>query len=363
MGKAAAGLAAALAIRNNGPAAGVATQVRAADTAAPLGGVAGGAGATALEYTGPTFDDIDIVIMYANGSDPVHARERARAGGPRAVGPRDRDNNELRFLLRSIDANMPWFRGMVYILTDTPPTFINYKHPRVRVALHSDTFPPEEQRDTVPSFSSDAIMTTLTRIPGIKDLFIKFDDDNVVASPTTRQDFVTDDGRTRLFYERHLYRGSIDGREDEPRINKLKKAGQTWLAKMYRTRMHFARRMPELRNRGPGQGLPTLFRFSKHAPVVFRKDLLQRMYDHWADEFAAVRKNRFRGPDGLDPHAMYSWWCPLVDGGKWCTSWDQDYMDKACKLIVLDDKNDNSVLHCMYGLADTLLHPPKFLTL
>lgn len=46
---------------------------------------------------------------------------------------------------------MPWQTGgKVILYTDTPPLWLNWDHPRVRVVLHTEVYPKEEQADVLP---------------------------------------------------------------------------------------------------------------------------------------------------------------------------------------------------------------------
>lgn len=177
-----------------------------------------------------TYDDFDIVYMYANGSDPEKAEGRVRLGGARSATARDRDNNELLYSLRSVARFMPWFRGNVIILTDTPPRWANVKHPRLRVVLHKDVFP--DPATELPTYNSDAIFSVLGKIPGLKPYFVKFDDDTFVGAPVAHDDFIDEDGKPRIFRERHLFQTAPDGSEDEATIAKHMESRRTWLAKV-----------------------------------------------------------------------------------------------------------------------------------
>lgn len=302
--------------------------------------------------------DIDIVYMYANGSDPEHARLRKAAGGPEKAGSRDRDSNELLYSLRSVHKNMgSWFGGKIHILTDTVPTWLNTSHPQVVVNLHKDVFP--NPATEAPSFNSDAIMSVLTRVPDLPKYFIKMDDDNLIGLPTTPDDFVeVETGKPRLYYEKNQYAGPVTGAEDAVHIEKHKKAGRTWTAKMYHSHQAFTQKMPECQD--PNSGVtPKTFRYCKHAPVVFETALLNEVYEKWAPEFEASRKMKFRGADGYDVHAMYSWYCSIRNR---CSEWSQEYTDANAKLIYINDQTDKKIAKTFIAIVRLMANPPVFFT-
>lgn len=76
--------------------------------------------------------NISIVYTWANGTDPVYQAARKHHGGPKQIGtPRDRDNNELLYSMRSLVRFLPWHTGMIYLVTPgDKPTWMNASHPR-----------------------------------------------------------------------------------------------------------------------------------------------------------------------------------------------------------------------------------------
>ena len=81
------------------------------------------------------YERVPIVYTWVNGSEAGYAAGREGAGGAKAVGgARDRDNGELRFSLRSIERYLPWWKGVVYIVTPAQtPSWIDRAHPRLRI--------------------------------------------------------------------------------------------------------------------------------------------------------------------------------------------------------------------------------------
>lgn len=99
---------------------------------------------------------------------------------------RFRDNEELRFSLRSLDKYAPWVRH-IYIVTDNQvPSWLDLSHPRLTVVPHTDIFP---NRSHLPTFSSPAIESHLHRIPGLSKQFVYFNDDVMLGAPVWPSDF------------------------------------------------------------------------------------------------------------------------------------------------------------------------------
>ncbi len=66
--------------------------------------------------------EVSIVYTWVNGSDPEYRRARQKYGG-KVGGNRDRDNDDLRFSLRTLQRYMPWHTGKVYVVSPSRPTW------------------------------------------------------------------------------------------------------------------------------------------------------------------------------------------------------------------------------------------------
>lgn len=119
---------------------------------------------------------IDLVIPWVDGEDASHRRKRlhwASIEGVKDSECRYRNNDELRFLLRSVEQHWP-FEGMIYIVTDNQrPSWLNTDHPRIFVVDHKD-FIPEQY---LPTFNPKAIDANLHRIRGLSERYVVMNDD------------------------------------------------------------------------------------------------------------------------------------------------------------------------------------------
>eukprot|EP01104_Vermistella_antarctica_P004581 TRINITY_DN1500_c0_g1_i3.p1 TRINITY_DN1500_c0_g1~~TRINITY_DN1500_c0_g1_i3.p1 ORF type:complete len:494 (-),score=109.27 TRINITY_DN1500_c0_g1_i3:1427-2908(-) len=180
--------------------------------------------------------DVDVVYTFVNGSDPAHqqmhhtvtsrlAHGRMDKGHLSAGGQRFRDNEELRYSLRSLDMYAPWV-NKVHIVVSSPsqvPVWLNMSHPKVNIVLHQDIFPPPFQQHinnpsdndggtvpptstttaptpevghvtthpSLPNFNSRSIETALYRIPNITNHFLYFNDDFFIMRRIHLSDLAT----------------------------------------------------------------------------------------------------------------------------------------------------------------------------
>ncbi|MDD2755062.1 MAG: Stealth CR1 domain-containing protein [Methanothrix sp.] len=150
--------------------------------------------------------DTDVVYTWVNGSDEAFAESRRRclikhgfALAPEASGGhRFRDNEELRYSLRSLDAYAPWIRRVYIVTNGQVPRWLDTENERVRIVTHDKLF---SNSDDLPTFNSNAIELQLHKIPGLSDRFLYFNDDCFLGRPISLSDFITPAGGIRVYLE------------------------------------------------------------------------------------------------------------------------------------------------------------------
>ena len=138
---------------------------------------------------------VDLVYMWVDGNDPEWQAKQNRyvVGGAKlsqevAGAARWRDNNELRYSLRSVEKFASWINH-IYIVTDNQcPEWLNIDHPKITIVDHKDILPKE----ALPTFSSSAIESCIYRIPGLSEHFILGNDDTMFVKQTSRETFFAD---------------------------------------------------------------------------------------------------------------------------------------------------------------------------
>lgn len=142
--------------------------------------------------------EIDYVFPWVNDTDKVWRNTYKQYCKSRSAEwrinelekERYRDWGLLKFLLRSIAANLPWIRKLVLIVSNIEqvPQWVNQE--TVTVVLHKD-FIPER---FLPTFNSTAIEMFLPNIKELGDHFIYSNDDMYIMNPCEPSDFFTEDG-------------------------------------------------------------------------------------------------------------------------------------------------------------------------
>lgn len=141
---------------------------------------------------------IDLVYMWVDSSDPVwlHKKQLYKPTTPnlssQVLGDvRWRDNDELRYSLRSVERYAEWINH-IYIVTDKQiPEWLNVDNPKITIVDHTEIFP----EDALPVFNSQAIESCIHKIKGLNEHFIVGNDDTLFVKPVSPDFFFKEDGR------------------------------------------------------------------------------------------------------------------------------------------------------------------------
>lgn len=215
-------------------------------------------------------------------SEYTGAQDLARAGGsPSRSDNRFRDMQELRYALRSLEANAPWFRRIHIVTNGQVPTWLNRNHPKVRIVSHEQIFPDP---DCLPCFNSNAIELNLHRIPDLSEDFVYFNDDFFLGRPVRPEDFRDSDGLARLFVEAHRPLPVL--MEDRAMMGHIWAYNHALLIERFgrANRQQFA-----------------------HTPQMYNQRVLARMIEAWPEECRRTLYHRFRTPFDVAFRVLYTY--------------------------------------------------------
>ena len=111
--------------------------------------------------------DIDIVVLWVDGSDPEWIKTfnqyapKDKQKGIDINHERYRDNGLFKFWFRGIEKNAPWVRKIHFVTSGQQPEWLNINHPKLNWVKHEDYIPKEY----LPTFSSHPIELFINRIP------------------------------------------------------------------------------------------------------------------------------------------------------------------------------------------------------
>ena len=135
-------------------------------------------------------NNISIVYTWVDGSDKEYRNLRdsySYNDVKKGLSSRDRNNNELKYSLRSIIKYMPWHKGKIFIVTPgMKPSWVS-KSSNIIWINQNDIIP----QNLIPTFNTNVIEFFLHKIPGLTDYFIHMNDDYFFCKPINPGDLFT----------------------------------------------------------------------------------------------------------------------------------------------------------------------------
>lgn len=147
---------------------------------------------------------MDALITFVDGKDPLWLKDYHNFAGEPIMAKRFRDWGTLKYLLRGIQAHMP-FIDRVFLLVDREsqvPDWVNRAW--LRIVHHRDIIPQEY----LPTFNSTMIEMFLHRTPGLSERFIYFNDDTFPVGDLSEEDFYPG-GKPAVNFRKCLFRAGM----------------------------------------------------------------------------------------------------------------------------------------------------------
>lgn len=241
---------------------------------------------------------------------------------------RYRDNLDLlKFSLRSLERFMPWVRT-VHLVSMRPqvPRWLNPE--RVRIVHHDAIFAEAH----LPTFNSFAIVSNLCRIPDLSTRFLYLEDDRFFMRPVGLSDFVSPEGKLKLYQERLL---TPKARE------RAKKHASPWNLALAEANHLLDERYGSVPRRSV-----------KKAPLFIDRGLFERFEHVFADALAHNRSSRFRAPFNAAVEHLYPYFL-----------WHEGWATEAARWDVLRNVGylglERSSLYNAAGLSLLSIRRPK----
>ena len=265
--------------------------------------------------------EIDFVVLWVDGSDPVWQAEKKKYQSSETDASnsvnRYRDWGLLPYWFRAVEQFAPWVRKVHFVTWGHLPEFLDTDAPKLHIVRH-DEFIPEEY---LPTFSSHAIEMNIHRIPGLAEHFVYFNDDMFLLKPFEEVDFFrnglpcTYGGEVpiELTGEIGIWRhaavndlGLVNAHF--PKRQAVAKYGKKYRDKCYRWKDNVRTLVLE-------KLFPDYFTGFKniHAPAAYLKHTFQEIWEAEASKLDAACRNRFRTSDDVNQWAVL-WW--QVAGGR-----------------------------------------------
>lgn len=220
--------------------------------------------------------DIDLVVLWVDGNDSEHIKilnkyknmqdeNKIREG---TISARFRNNDELKYLLRSVEKNAKFIRYVHLVTNGQIPKWLNINNPKIKLVTHSQIMP----QNALPTFSSPAIEACIVNIPNLSDRFLYSNDDMYIVKTVSEKTFFNKNGYPIVRFKPNYH--------PEKKIEKcydriLKFTSEIFYSK-FNKKMNF---------------------FEHHNIDAFYKPDVLKCIELFKKEFDIVTNYRFRQPD------------------------------------------------------------------
>ncbi|MDR0942457.1 MAG: hypothetical protein LBM19_02490 [Holosporales bacterium] len=143
-------------------------------------------------------NSVDLVVAWVDGGDQEWRKKKlywlSKNSLPQDINGvskcRFADNDELKYLLRSVELYAPWIRKIFIVTDNQAPKWLNTNHPKIRIVDHKEIIPAK----FLPTFNSTVIEAYLPFIPGLSEKFLYANDDTMFNTVLTKEFFYNKDG-------------------------------------------------------------------------------------------------------------------------------------------------------------------------
>ncbi|MDP8098745.1 stealth family protein [Pasteurella atlantica] len=102
---------------------------------------------------------------------------------------RYRDMETLKYVLRAIEQNCPWYNKIFLMTEGHFPKWLNLESEKVRLVTHEEMY---FDKTHLPTFNSSSIEMNLANIPDLSEHFVYLNDDTVIMRETPISRFFVD---------------------------------------------------------------------------------------------------------------------------------------------------------------------------
>jgi len=259
--------------------------------------------------------DIDVVVLWVDGSDPAWQKEKndykGEADNENNSVNRYRDWGLLPYWFRSIERYIPWVRKIHFVTWGHVPDFLKLDAPKLHVVRHDEFIPAEY----LPTFSSHTIEMNIHRIPDLAEHFIYFNDDTFLLRPLAKEDYFKDGlpctygGETPIELTGHIGTWQHAAVNDLGIVNAHfpKRTAVAQYGKKYRDGCY--RWKDNIRTIFLQKLHPDYFTGFKnlHAPAAYLKSCFEQVWNAEPEKLDQTCRNRFRTSDDVNQWVVL-WW-------------------------------------------------------
>ncbi|PHM39565.1 capsule biosynthesis protein [Xenorhabdus mauleonii] len=262
---------------------------------------------------------IDFVLPWVDGNDILWQKRRRlystnKASIDENSNARFRDFDTLKYVLRSIEKNCPWYNKIFLITEGHYPNWLNLTNPKIRLVTHEELY---FNKEDLPTFSSSSIEMNLANLPDLSNKFIYLNDDMIIFKQLPIERFFIKNLPVDFLCHGFLPRG---------RLFSLLKEIDTWINSINNniSLINKIRSPNQLNNHylfNKSYGLTgnilnfLLKYFIKkyfwfehwHHPQPYIKEEILKVHAQYEKEMSICSKNKFRSNNDLTQY-LYRYW-------------------------------------------------------
>lgn len=264
-------------------------------------------------------DPVDILIYWVDDKDETWKDSKIEAiekfppepdsGALSNIRFESWDN--LHYLFRAVEKNMPWYRNIVFVTCGHLPSFLRIDHPRLKIVKHDDYMPKEY----LPTFNSSTIEMNVHRIKELAENFILFNDDMIPLRPIQEEYYFKNNRVCDEAVENIITTASFGPVSNMARyfqvnnmfiINKYfrksdvqKENPEIWFCEDYGDRLDRTKSLTYWRD-FPGF-------YDPHLPCALKKSIFKKIWGLEFDKLDLASRNRFRAHNDLTHYLVRYW--------------------------------------------------------
>ena len=261
---------------------------------------------------------IDFVLPWVSGDNQewntIRKRYLPKSDNDSAASARFRDMETLKYVLRSIETNCPWYNKIYLITKGYSPDWLNIDHPNIVLVREDELF---IDKSHLPVFSSVAIEMNLSNIPNLSEQFVYLNDDMAIMRKINPERFFIEGKPVDFLSHSFISRNKIFG---------LFKTRDTWIHSLNNTlalinkkfqpiqlpKQYLYHKSYPLGNKINNFFLDKIFKKfiwieHWHHPQPYLKKTIDDVYHTFKPELMKCSQNRFRDNSDLNQY-IYRYW-------------------------------------------------------
>jgi len=262
---------------------------------------------------------IDFVIPWVDGNDRLWQKEKEKYDNSLLrdytnSDMRYRDWGTLKYVMRSIEKNAPWYNKIYLITAGHYPEWLDLNSDKVELITHDELY---FDKSHLPTFSSRSIEMNLPNLDKLAEKFIHMNDDTLITKKVDIDRFFIDNKpvdflshgwlpRNKLFKKlrgmnawAHAIKNNID------LINNKFQPMDFNTDELYHYTYSRKTKISNWIMQNVYKEIIWLEHW--HHPTPYLKRTLKDVSNEFPNEMMKCSKNRFRTNDGLNPY-IYRYW-------------------------------------------------------